>query len=479
MLIWNWKKAIGVVSLTAICLVVACSDDDEPNINPNTGGSAGSSSTNGNGGSSTSGTGGQPAGGASGASGDAGASGMSGAAGSQTQGKSRGFYFSADTTSNTWTITIVDPTASSPVVSTLTADDLAALTGPSGNSKGPGWGDSIASPDGKRVFANASNADRVLVIETATPSIETVLKGGAKPLHIYNPNDSNQIWSHNDTDGSFTVVNTQTLAISGPFAASLAGSGHGKLVYDKKLGTKYFATNTSNPGGFVLEGDSHTATFLSLCAIPCVDDPNTPEDESLNKCGGTHDKAYDSKLDRVIFQCSGVTGDHVAFVQGATNQVVQDMVPFVTSGFTMSHDHRYILSFDTTKDEVGIWDTEAPGHDGMKFDTIVKVNGTASVRGTSFSTNEMGQEEAWIPQSTGTKLVVLNLVTNQLSEIEIGTLSPPAGATSVTRRGEVAGNWFYTNNDSGLVMVNVKTKAIVTAPQPTGTIQRVNGALVP
>lgn len=32
------------------------------------------------------------------------------------------------------------------------------------------------------------------MIETATPSIETVLKVGGKPLHIYNPNDMNVLY---------------------------------------------------------------------------------------------------------------------------------------------------------------------------------------------------------------------------------------------------------------------------------------------
>ncbi len=403
----------------------------------------------------------------------------SGTGGSAAVAKSRGYYFAVDSTTNAWTVTVVDPTTGEPAVTTIKVDDLAAITGPAGNNKGPGWGDTIASHDGKRVFANASNADRTLVIETATQSIETILKVGGKPLHIYNPNESKEIWAHNDNDGSFSVINAETLAVAAPVVAALKNTGHGKLVYGLELGTKYFATNTNDPGGFALDPTTHAATFLSLCAIACVDDPATPADESLNKCGGTHDKAYNPKTNQIIFQCSGVTDGKVAFVDAASNAVVKDLVPMVLGGFARTHDSKYILAFDNTTDAVKIWDTAKPGHDGVAFDATATITGAASVRGTSFRENAKGEVEAWIPQSTGTKLVVLNLKTMEQTEIEIGKLSPPPGSTSVTRRGEIAGDWFYTNSDNALVMVNVNTRATLTAAPPAGAIQRVNGAVLP
>ena len=64
-----------------------------------------------------------------------------------------------------------------------------------------------------------------------------------------------------------------------------------------------------------------------------------------------------------------------------------------------------------------------------------------------------------------------------MTEIEIGALSPPAGATSATRRGWIAGPWFFTNNDAGIVVVNMDTAAIVTAPPPQGAVARVVAAL--
>jgi hypothetical protein len=461
-------RRLSVLGLGASALLTsfACSSSD-------TGATGGSTSTSSA--SSTSGS----TGGSGGGEATSSSSTTSGTGGSNSEGKSRGYYFTVDTVANTWSVTVVDPTTAKPTVTTFKVDELAAITGPGGNKNGPGWGDAIVSPDGKRVFANASNADRTLVIETATQSIETLLQVGKKPLHIYNPNDNKEIWAHNDSDGSFSVINTDTLAVSATVVASLKSTGHGKLVYGTPLGTKYFATNTNDPGGFALDAATHAATFLSLCAIPCVDDPATPANESLDKCGGTHDKAYNPKTNQIIFQCSGVTAGHIAFVDGTTNAVVKDMVPAVLGGFARTHDSKYILAFDNGADAVKIWDTDKPGHDGVAFDATATITGGASVRGTSFHENAKGEVEAWIPQSTGTKLVVLNLKTLEQTEIEIGKLSPPPGSTSVTRRGEVAGDWFYTNSDTALVMVNVTTRAIVSAPLPAGAIQRVNGALVP
>jgi hypothetical protein len=108
----------------------------------------------------------------------------------------------------------------------------------------------------------------------------------------------------------------------------------------------------------------------------------------------------------------------------------------------------------------------------VKFDASVKITGSASGRGIDFRQNDAGEWEAWIPQSLGTKLVVLNLKTMVTEEIEIGVLSPPPGGSSVTRRGGIAGDWFFTNNDAGVVMVNVKTHEVKAGP-PAGKVARV------
>jgi hypothetical protein len=436
----------------------ACSDDN-PGGSGGSGGAGGSTST-----SSTS---------SGGAGGAGGSSTGGGGTGGASEARARGFYFSQDAATNAWIVTVADPVGPAPVVATLTIEELAAISGPSGNKLGPSWGDAIPSPDGSRIFANASNANRLLVLDTATPVIEAVLPVGGKPLHIYNPNDNSEIWTHNDADGTFSVIDVDSLEVSKPVEVNLKNTGHGKLLYAQELGTDYFATNTSDPGGWSVNGSTRDATFVPLCAKACADDPATPQDESLEMCGGTHDKTYDPATNTAIFQCSGVTGGMVAFVDGTTKMVTQDLVPMAVSAFAFSHHKEYNLVFDTMNNAVNIWDSAAPGHSLSKFDATVTITGNASGRGTDFRQNASGEWEAWIPQSTGTKLVRLNLKTLAMVEIEIGTLSPPPGASSATRRGSIAGSWYFTNNDAGLVMVNLDTMEIVTAPPPAGTIVRV------
>lgn len=458
------KRHFFLAALTAAALPLqACSDDHSHG----SGGAGGSGSTSTTGSTSSAG----------GAGGAGGSSTGGGGTGGASETKARGYYFSQDAATNAWIVTVADPEAPAPVVATLTIDDLAAISGPAGNNLGPGWGDAIPSPDGSRIFANASNANRTLVVETATLSIEAVLPVGGKPLHIYNPNDNNEIWTHNDSDGTFSVIDTDTLVVSEPVEVNLKKTGHGKLLYAKELGTDYFATNTNDPGGWSVDGATHAATFVPLCAKPCVDDPGTPEDESLNMCGGTHDKTYDPATNTAIFQCSGATGGNVAFVDGTTKMVTQDLVPMAVSAFAFTHHKEYNLVFDTMNNAVNIWDSAALEHSLSKFDATVTITGNASGRGTDFRHNDSGEWEAWIPQSMGTKLVRLNLKTLDMVEIEIGTLSPPPGASSATRRGSIAGPWFFTNNDAGLVMVHMDTMQIVTAPPPAGTIVRVTAAV--
>lgn len=453
---------LPLLGACAVLSLTAC--DDKEGIG--TGGTGGAGTT-----TETGGTGGTGAAGGTGGTGGSGAAGGTG--GGEPAMVAEGYYFAVDAATNGWQVTVVDPAKAAPVVATLAFDDLAALTGPNGNAKGPSWGDPVASPDGARIFVNATNADRVAVIETATPSLETLLTVGKRPLHIYNPNHGDEIWSHADDEGAFYVIGVNTLTVSAPVVAAQKGTGHGKLVYGEKIGTQYYATNTNDPGGYAIDGAAKTvAPMIALCGAPCADDPGTPEDESMNTCGGTHDKVFNPGKSWVVFQCSGATADHVAFVDTTTNTVVSDMVPMPVSAFAPTPDGAYILVFDNKNDLVKVWDTAAPDHDGVTFDAEATITGAASGRGTDFRKNEAGEWEAWIPQSTGTKLVVMNLKSMEQTEIEIGTLSPPAGASSVTRRGGLAGDWFFTNNDAGAVMVNVTTKEVVQGPA-AGNVTRI------
>lgn len=363
------------------------------------------------------------------------------------------WYFGSVPAANSWSATLLD-SATPDQPNTLAFDELATLSGSAGNDAGPSWGDALLSSDGTRIFANATTIDKVAVFDVATGSLEAVLDVGSRPLHMYNPNHGDEIWTHADGEGAFYVIDQTTLAVTGPVVAALAGAGHGKLVYAEELGSKYFATNTNDPGGFVIDGATKSdGTFIPLCGVPCEDDPDS-------SCGGTHDKAYNPTMGWALFQCSGASGGNYAFVDASTNEVVHDLVP-ITGAIANTPGGEYILAIDG--DLVQIWDTNAADHDGLAFDATLTLSGHPSDRGTEFRQTEAGWQ-AWMPQNDGSKVIVVDLDSLATNEIEIGTLTPPPDAGHAARRSAIGTNYYFNANDQGIVMVDLDTHEVRQGP---------------
>lgn len=371
------------------------------------------------------------------------------------------WYLSSDAEANVWSVTIVD-SAAPDEPDTLALDELATLSGSAGNDAGPSWGDAVLGSDGTRIFVNATSVDKVAVFDVASGSLEAVLDVGARPLHLYNPNHGDEIWTHADGEGAFYVIDQSTLAVSGPVVAALADAGHGKLVYAEELGSKYFATNTNDPGAFVIDGAAKSdGTHIALCGAPCEDDP-------ASTCGGTHDKAYNPAMDWALFQCSGVSGGNYAFVDADTDEVVHDLVP-ITGAIASTPGGEYILVIDG--DLVQIWDTGAAGHDGLSFDASLTLSGHPSDRGTEFRETDDGWE-AWMPQNDGSKVIVVDLASLETEEIEIGSLTPPPDAGHFARRSAMGSDYFFNANDDGLVMIDLETHAL-TQGSATDAVARI------
>ena len=372
------------------------------------------------------------------------------------------WYFGSDSTSNSWNLDISGISDFSTLSKSTTFDDLSALSASEdlgGNGQGPTWNDALLSSDGKRIFANARSVNKVAVFDVETRSLETILDVGERPVHMFNPNHGNEIWVHADGPGSFYIIDQTTLAVSEPVVAALEDTGHGKLLYAKELGTKYYATNTNDPGIFPIDGAARTSgTMIQLCDSPCEDDTETADvDESTETCGGTHDKAYNPVMKYVVVQCSGSNRGKYAFVDAETDEVVQDLVE-ISGSITHSTSNEYILSING--DQVQIWDTGKEGHDGIAFDATVTVDGKPSARGTVFAQNAQEQWEAWIPQTEGTKVAILNLTTLEIAYAEIGTLTEPAGASHFSRRAGLVDGKFLSYNDDGTVLVDMTTREV-------------------
>ncbi|HLT39898.1 MAG TPA: hypothetical protein VK034_26640, partial [Enhygromyxa sp.] len=364
------------------------------------------------------------------------------------------WYFGSDSEANVWSVTIVDSGAPEHA-ELLEIDELAALSGSAGNDAGPSWGDAILSSDGARIFVNATTVDKLAVFEVASGSLEAVLDVGARPVHLYNPNHGDEIWTHADGEGAFYVIDQATLEVSGPVVAALNDTGHGKLVYAEQLGSKYFATNTNDPGAFVIDGAARSdGTHIPLCGAPCDDDPDAT-------CGGTHDKAYNPGVGWALFQCSGVSGGNYAFVDASTDEVVHDLVP-ISGGIANTPGGEYILVIDG--DLVQIWDTGAANHDGLSFDATLTLSGHPSDRGTEFRRTDDGGWQAWMPQNDGSKVFAIDLDSREAEEIDIGTLTPPAGAGHFARRSALGTDYFFNTNDEGVVIIDLETHELTQGP---------------
>jgi hypothetical protein len=385
------------------------------------------------------------------------------------------WVFSADSSANRWHVTVVDPADADLVVASLSVDELSALSGPAGNDEGPQWGDALPSTDAGRVFANASSVDRVAVFDANTRTLEALLDVGDRPLHLFNPNHGSEMWSHADGEGAFYALDQTTLAVSAPIVAARAGTGHGKLLYAEALGTDYYATNTNDPGLFPIDGVTRSVgDLISLCAVPCEDDPATAADESLLSCGGTHDKGYNPAMNYVFAECSGAARGHYAFVDASSDIVARDLVP-MTGAISHSPGWEYILIIDgrAEANQIQIWDTGAVDHDGIAFDATQSLDGSPSARGTQYHQNAAGEWEAWIPQNEGTKVGVLNLATMGLELVEIGAVTPPPGAGHFNRASALGGGHFYTFNDAGLVIVDLATREVTQGPALPGEVSRI------
>ena len=333
---------------------------------------------------------------------------------------------------------------------------------------GPGWGDAVASPDGRRVFVNARNADALVVIDTASGQVERIFEfgWGDRPVHLYNPNHGDEIWTHLDGKGSFFVVNAETLEVLAgldrlvPGTNPEVGTGHGKLVYAGEQGEKYYATNTAEPAVFAIDGatKSMTAT-IAVCGTPPVDDPATPRDESLDPPeGGTHDKAFLPGPGLFVFQCTRGAG--FAFVDPTGHTVVADKVP-MTGSLTASTNGEVVLCINGGVDaeQIQVWEADDTQDNSYQIDWTATVGNGPSARGTHFHRRaDDGGWEAWIPQTRGTEVAVLDLETRQTDMISIGRLTMPDGASHFSRRGAIGATAFYTYADAGLVRIDLATR---------------------
>ena len=369
------------------------------------------------------------------------------------------YYFWQDAETNTHGVTVANSDSEEfSVVEEFEIEELSAITAPEtegGNGEGAAWGDALVSNDGSRIFVNARNADKVVVIDTETHEVETILDVGDRPVHSFIYED--ELWVHVDGDGGFNVINQETLEVSEFIATNTVGTGHGKLLLSESLGANTYATNTSEPAVFPINLDTREV------GAPIEIGGGNPDI-------GTHDKGYDPATGLAFVQLTGDTG--FSFIDTETNEVVFDQVPIV-GRITHTPDDEFLLVLNAKAEEndIGIWDTTLATHTQPEFDREVTIGGGVSVNGTEFY-QDGNNWEAWIPQTSGDNVAVLNLDTNEVDYIEVGNLTVPEGARHFSRIGEIDSDYFFTYSDEGGTRIDLDTYEVSNSIDLGGQISR-------
>ncbi len=374
------------------------------------------------------------------------------------------YYFWTEAESNTWGVTVAeseDDTFS--MIKEFTLPELSAITAPEnegGNGEGASWGDAIVSNDGERIFVNGRNSDNVVVFDTNTHEVETILEVGDRPVHSFIYED--ELWVHVDGDGGFNVIDKNTLEVSEFIAANTVGTGHGKLLVAPELDPNTYVTNTREPSVFPINLETREVS------PPIEIAGGNPEI-------GTHDKGYDPATKQAFFQLTGSAG--FTFIDTTTNTVVLDQYPILGRvAHTPNNELILILNAAAEENDIGIWDTTLETHTLPDFDSEVTIGGSVSVNGTHFY-EENSVWEAWIPQTEGDKIAVLDLSTNEVDYIEVGNLTIPEGVRHFSRRGEIDEDYFFTYSDEGGKRIDLDTYEVSGGFEIPGQISRM--AVVP
>ena len=115
------------------------------------------------------------------------------------------------------------------------------------------FADPIVTPDNRWLLVNDQANAQVIVVDTAKQEIAKRIDVGPRPVHIFNPLKSNEIWTHSDEEGAFYVINTNTMEVTARVVAARDNTGHGKLIDHPTLGSKAYATNVTSPDVWIVD----------------------------------------------------------------------------------------------------------------------------------------------------------------------------------------------------------------------------------
>ncbi|AXR82884.1 YncE family protein [Natrarchaeobaculum sulfurireducens] len=199
------------------------------------------------------------------------------------------------------------------------------------------WADPQITHDYERIFVVEESLSQVHVLDTETRTHETAIDVGPGINHIYHPVDD-EIWVHADDEGTFYVIDVDTLEVSEIVESGLDGEGHGKLLYHESMGDTGYATNVNDPGMPAIDLEAYERTaFLEF-----------------GEAGGTHYKAYGPRNGLAYVEYVGGT----TVVDTETDEIVDELD--FTGGMFLSPDEDRLAIVD---DEVHFVDVTSEESD--------------------------------------------------------------------------------------------------------------------
>ena len=149
---------------------------------------------------------------------------------------------------------------------------------------GEGAGEVHSTPDRRTLWAVASGASQIAIVDAA--SLETrIVPVGARPVHSYLDPDGARIWVSNDGSGDISIVDIETAT---ELARPLTGNGHHKMAFVTGEGGTLdfvYVSNISDATITVLDPDGERITQIDVGAAPHGID-YSPSTRRVYNCSG-------------------------------------------------------------------------------------------------------------------------------------------------------------------------------------------------
>ena len=97
--------------------------------------------------------------------------------------------------------------------------------------EGSEWADVVVTADNRRIFASDRPNSLIHVFDAEKQEIIKTIKVGANPVHMYNPHQGDEIWSHADGEGAYYVIDINTLETIARVDSALNNAGHSKFRF--------------------------------------------------------------------------------------------------------------------------------------------------------------------------------------------------------------------------------------------------------